>query len=197
MVSPVINMRPEVEKFFHVIDLPLPDDEELFNLQSELGKVHNIKVNKKAARAAKGLTEFEAETAYALSLIRKGYFSTKVISEAKSQMIRKSGLMEFWEPADIADVGGLNSFKAFIANRSKAFSPENTQSATNKRNPVSRHPRHWKESRLESDCINTWLATDTSGYWFSEEFTCGRIGKTDERGHQIDRRFWKGSRLDR
>ena len=124
MVSPVINMKPEVEKFFHVIDLPLPDDQELFNLQSELGKAHNIKVNKKAARAAKGLTEFEAETAYALSLIRKGYFSTKVISEAKSQMIRKSGLMEFWEPADIADVGGLNSFKLFIENRSKAFNPE-------------------------------------------------------------------------
>jgi ATP-dependent 26S proteasome regulatory subunit len=127
MISPMINMRPEVEKFFHVIDLPLPNDDELFDLQSELGKVHNIKVNKKAARAAKGLTEFEAETAYALSLIRKGYFSTKVISEAKSQMIRKSGLMEFWEPADIADVGGLNNFKSFIENRSKAFNPENIQ----------------------------------------------------------------------
>jgi len=127
MVSPMISMRPEVEKFFHVIDLPLPSDDELFELQSELGKIHNIKVNKKAARAAKGLTEFEAETAYALSLIRKGYFSTRVISEAKSQMIRKSGLMEFWEPADIADVGGLNNFKSFIANRAQAFNPDNIQ----------------------------------------------------------------------
>ena len=41
--SPMIQMGPEVEKFFHVIDLPLPDEEELFNLQNELGKVHNIK----------------------------------------------------------------------------------------------------------------------------------------------------------
>ena len=40
-------------------------------------------------------------------------------------MIRKSGLMEFWEPADIADVGGLNNFKAFIENRSQAFNPDN------------------------------------------------------------------------
>jgi len=125
MVSPVIQMRPEVEKFFHVIDLPLPGDEELYNLQNELGKQHNIKPNRKAARAAKGLTEFEAETAYALSLIRRGYFSTRIISEAKGQMIKKSGLMEFWEPADISDVGGLNNFKTFIENRAKAFSPEN------------------------------------------------------------------------
>jgi len=127
MVSPIIQLKPEVEKFFHLVDLPLPDDEELFTLQNELGKTHNIKPNRKAARAAKGLTEFESETAFALSLIRKGYFSTKVISEAKSQMIRKSGLMEFWEPADIADVGGLNNFKSFIENRSKAFNPENIQ----------------------------------------------------------------------
>jgi len=126
MVSPIIQLKPEVEKFFHLVDLPLPDDEELFTLQNELGKPHNIKPNRKAARAAKGLTEFESETAFALSLIRKGYFSTKVISEAKSQMIRKSGLMEFWEPADIADVGGLNNFKSFIANRAQAFNPEST-----------------------------------------------------------------------
>jgi hypothetical protein len=125
MVSPIIQLKPEVEKFFHLVDLPLPDDEELFTLQNELGKPHNIKPNRKAARAAKGLTEFESETAFALSLIRKGYFSTRVISEAKSQMIRKSGLMEFWEPADIADVGGLNNFKAFIENRSQAFNPDN------------------------------------------------------------------------
>jgi hypothetical protein len=38
--------------------------------------------------------------------IRSGRFSAQVISEAKSQMIRKSGLMEFWSPADINDVGG-------------------------------------------------------------------------------------------
>ncbi len=125
MVSPIIQLKPEVEKFFHLVDMPLPDSEELYTLQNDLGKPLNIKPNRKAARAAKGLTAFESETAFALSLIQKGYFSTRVISEAKSQMIRKSGLMEFWEPADIADVGGLNNFKAFIENRSQAFNPDN------------------------------------------------------------------------
>jgi len=126
MVSPIIQLRPEVDKFFHVVDLPLPSDEELFNLQNEIGKPLNVKTNRKAAKAAKGLTEFEAETAFALSLVRKGYFSTRVIAEAKGQMIRKSGLMEFWEPADISDVGGLENFKTFIKTRAQAFSPDNT-----------------------------------------------------------------------
>lgn len=126
MISPVIQMRPEIEKFFHVIELPLPNGDELFNLQVELGKPLNIKPNRKAARAALGLTEFETETAYALSLIRNGYFSTKVITETKGQMIKKSGLMELWNPTSIKDVGGLGNLKSFIHNRSKAFSPDNS-----------------------------------------------------------------------
>ncbi len=125
MISPVIQMSPEIEKYFTVIDLPLPDDHALISLQKELCKSVNVNINKRAARAAKGLTEFEAETAFALSLIKKGYCSTKIISEAKSQMIRKSGLMEFWEPADIKDVGGLNNLKAFISNRSRSYESGN------------------------------------------------------------------------
>lgn len=125
IISPVIQLRPEVEKLFTIVDLPLPDDTILNDIQNDLCKSSNIKPNRRAARAAKGLTEFEAENAYALSLVRKGYCSTRVISEAKSQMIRKSGLMEFWEPANIAEVGGLNQLKAFISNRAKAYKQEN------------------------------------------------------------------------
>lgn len=124
MISPTVELRPEIEKFVHVIDLPLPLEDDLFNLQLDMGKTMNIKPNRKAARAAKGLTEFETETAYALSLIRKGYFSTRVISDAKGQMIRKSGLMEFWESANISDVGGLGNLKQYIESRNKAFSPD-------------------------------------------------------------------------
>ena len=47
-----------------------------------------------------------------------------MISAAKGQMIRKSGLMEFWEPAHIQDVGGLGNLKQYIESRNKAFSPD-------------------------------------------------------------------------
>jgi len=125
MLSPVIHLRPEVDKLIHVIDLPLPSEDELFSLQCELGNSCNVKPNKKAARAAKGLTEFETETAYALSLIKKGYFSTYIVTQAKMQMIKKSGLLEFWPPTDINDVGGLDTLKDYVRNRAKAFEPGN------------------------------------------------------------------------
>ena len=125
MISPLIKLTPEVEKFFTIIDLPLPDEEALHTLQVDLCKSVNVNPNKRASRVAKGLTEFEAETAFALSLIKKGYPSCKIVSEAKSQMIRRSGLLEFWTPESIENVGGLNQLKTFIANRAKAFDAGN------------------------------------------------------------------------
>lgn len=125
MISPVLQMRPELEKIFTVIDLELPDEETLFHLQMELAKTVKVEPNPESVRAARGLTEFEAETAFALSLVKEGRFSPKVIAEAKSQMIRKSGLMEFWQPADINSVGGLENLKSYIRNRARAFKPEN------------------------------------------------------------------------
>jgi len=124
-VSPVFRMPVEIEKFFHIIDMPLPDDDRMFEIQREIGDPLSINPNRKAARAAKGLTEFEIETAYSYSLVKCGYFSSKIISEAKAQMIRKSGLMEFWEPAKTSDLGGLGRLRSFIEKRSKAFSLEN------------------------------------------------------------------------
>jgi hypothetical protein len=135
MVTPVVQLRPEIEKFFHVIDLPLPTESQLFVMQEDLargasvldreGKEVHVATDKASAQAARGLTEFEAETAFALSLVREGKFSHRVITDVKGQMIRKSGLMEFWEPADIADVGGLENLKAYIRNRAAAFQPGN------------------------------------------------------------------------
>ncbi|HOV88191.1 MAG TPA: AAA family ATPase [Syntrophobacteraceae bacterium] len=131
----MIQLKPEIEKIFHVLDMPLPTAQDLFSmqqdlargvsLQSENGDTVGIVADESTAKAAIGLTEFEAETAFALSLVKKGKFSQRVITEVKAQMIRKSGLMEFWEPADIKEVGGLANLKAYITNRAKAFLPGN------------------------------------------------------------------------
>ena len=120
-ISPNIRLNSELEPFFTVIDLPLPDTEELHVIQKELVKPVNIKPNKAASRAAKGLTEFQAECSYALSIIQTGFVSTKVVTNSKAQMIRKSGLMEFWTPESIKNVGGLGNLKQFIESRKKAF----------------------------------------------------------------------------
>jgi hypothetical protein len=125
VVSPQIQMRSELKSIFTVIDLQLPDTENLYTLQQELGGPLNVKPNKKAARLARGLTEFEAECAYALSLVKRRYFSSRIISDLKSQLIRKSGLLEVWEPEHFSSVGGLSQLKAYIKSRAKAFAPGN------------------------------------------------------------------------
>jgi len=120
-ISPVIRLNPKHEQYFTIVDLPLPDTEELHEIQKELAKPVNVKPNKAASRAAKGLTEFQAECSYALSIIKKGYCSTQVVTESKSQLIKKSGLMEFWTPESIKNVGGLGNLKQFIESRKHAF----------------------------------------------------------------------------
>jgi len=126
LVAPAIRFPLELEKLFHVVDVPLPGYDSMLALQHDLGDSRNIEPNQAAAFGARGLIEFEAETAFALSLVRTGQFEPGVISEAKGQMIRKSGLMQLWEPADIEDVGGLDALKAFINNRAKAYDAEST-----------------------------------------------------------------------
>jgi len=125
MVSPIIQMRPELKTVFTVVDLPLPDTDYLYQIQQELGGPLNVKPNKKAARLARGLSEQEAECAYALSLVRRRYFSSKIVADLKSQLIRKSGLLEVWEPEHLSSVGGLSQLKTYIKTRVKAFTPGN------------------------------------------------------------------------
>lgn len=121
VLTPEIRLPSELEKCFAVLDYPLPDEEELFGLQSEIAQSLEIPTNETAAFAARGLTCMEAESSFALSLVRKNEFSVDVISEVKSQMLRKSGLLEFWEPADIEEVGGLQQLKSYIYQRSNAL----------------------------------------------------------------------------
>jgi hypothetical protein len=71
MIWPAVQMRPEVEKILHVLDLPLPSEANIFSMQQDLAKGVSpqdensnpveIEVDLSSARAAKGLTEFEAQ----------------------------------------------------------------------------------------------------------------------------------------
>ena len=123
--GPRINLPLEIEKYFTLLDFNLPSPQDLLAIQEELGQSVGVYANREAVEAARGLTEFEAETAFALSLVIKKEFCPDVITEQKKQMIRRTGLMEFWPPVPIDQVGGLNLFKHYLTNRMKAFEPGN------------------------------------------------------------------------
>ena len=125
IAGPQIILPPEIEKYFTLLDFSLPSLEELCSIQEELGKSVEVEVNPEAVESALGLTEFEAETAFALSLVMQKRFCPKIITEQKMQMIRRSGLMEFWPPVPVEQVGGLDLFKQYLKNRMKAFKTGN------------------------------------------------------------------------
>jgi SpoVK/Ycf46/Vps4 family AAA+-type ATPase len=125
MVGPPVQLPQEIACFFTAIDFRLPSREELVVIQREMAESLNVEINEAAAEAALGLTEFESETAFALSLVLEKRFSTRVVTEQKMQMIKRSGLMEFWPPAPIDQVGGLDLLKRYLYNRRKAFDPGN------------------------------------------------------------------------
>ena len=123
--GPRINLPLEIEKYFTLLDFNLPSPQDLLSIQEELGQSVGVYANREAVEAARGLTEFEAETAFALSLVIKKDFCPEIVTEQKKQMIRRTGLMEFWPPVPIDQVGGLDNFKQYLRNRMKAFEPGN------------------------------------------------------------------------
>ena len=124
MVGPVCVLPPEIGTFFTVLDFKRLNLDEIRSIQAELAQSVGVTPDEASAEAALGLTEFESETAFAYSLVTKKRFCPEVITGQKMQMIKRTGLMEFWPPVSIEEVGGLDQLKNYIANRKKAFLPE-------------------------------------------------------------------------
>jgi AAA+ superfamily predicted ATPase len=134
--SPLLEMAPELQKDVTVIDLPLPGPEEIGDLLDRIVKdvsEHTaIQVDlddrgrEALVRAAGGLTLQESENVFAKALVNDGRLSGDDVSTVfaeKQQIIRKSGLLEYYEAADaLQDVGGLDELKGWLSLRATAFS---------------------------------------------------------------------------
>jgi ATP-dependent 26S proteasome regulatory subunit len=71
--------------------------------------------------AALGLTLEECENVFAKCLIQ-GDLNLKTIIAEKKQIIKKSGLLEYWEPSETANsIGGLGALKRHIRSVSRRF----------------------------------------------------------------------------
>jgi AAA+ superfamily predicted ATPase len=136
IASPRLNLPVELEKDVTLIDIPLPDPQELFDLLKSVCTTvaqknkNSVKLNTDEGwalvRAAHGLTLTEAENAFAKAVVNDGVFDAKDIAlvlKEKQQLIRKSGILEFY-PADsnLSEIGGLHHLKHWLVLRGKAFS---------------------------------------------------------------------------
>lgn len=138
LVTPHMRLSEDLEKDVTVLDYPLPDINVLRQLLERI--IEDVKDNPKIEvnvdengleellQAALGLTLKEAENVFAKTLITKGRIDARdiaVILEEKKQIIRKSGLLEYYEAQESFDhIGGLDHLKNWLMKRSLAFSEQ-------------------------------------------------------------------------
>lgn len=139
VLSQPVRSLPEVlEKDVYVLDITLPD---LKRLRSTLKKAVDGIQSKKAdfltptsedmtalAEAAMGMTVSEALTVFTEVGLKKGHLTAEDVMdivEQKEQMIKKSGILEYFHPSEsMLDVGGMDNLKEWLRRRSCGFLPD-------------------------------------------------------------------------
>lgn len=132
LVSPILDVPPELETDVAVIEYDLPTRNDLeFILQRCLGRARRgreLSVNQdpnlwdRVLEAGLGLTAIEYENVLARSLIRMRDLDLGVIMDEKEAIVRRSGILEFYRPnVGMADIGGLDLLKDWLAKRQAAY----------------------------------------------------------------------------
>jgi hypothetical protein len=118
VLSPVLDLPPELEKLFIAVEHSLPTREQIKEIAegigTEDGELPDEMELEQVLDAASGLTRAEAESAFSLSLVRHGRITPETTWELKTQTLRKSGLLELYRgDADFGSLGGLDALKSF------------------------------------------------------------------------------------
>ncbi|MHA1460967.1 MAG: AAA family ATPase [Promethearchaeota archaeon] len=132
ILSSILRIPPELEKEITVVDFPLPNQEEI---EVIFDKIHFKMINQKKLelhlteeqkeqfiKTLMGLTQNEIENVLYKSLVEKKKYSLDVIIQEKEQIIRKTGILEYFHSQErIEHVGGLSYLKSWIIKRKYAF----------------------------------------------------------------------------
>ncbi len=132
LMGPMLSLPIELEKEVTVIDFPLPNVEDIGLVLDRVSE--SVKGNDKVdpnltpaqreliVKSALGLTLDEIENVFARSLVEKRRFDVESVLEEKQQIIKKSGLLEYYPPQDqLGDVGGMELLKTWLDQRSQSF----------------------------------------------------------------------------
>lgn len=131
LLSPALKIPLELEKTITIVHYDLPLNADLGNIVNDILNsledksipVPSDEEKTHLIEAALGLTAEEAENVFAKSLIKTGRLDVDVIMGEKEQIIRKSGILEFYPAREkLTDIGGLEYLKKWLQKRSLAFS---------------------------------------------------------------------------
>ena len=135
IVAPSLRISQELAKDVTVVEFGLPRIEDFDQLLERI--IDDVKdtpqvqidldadARERLLHAAGGLTLKEAENVFAKTLVLKGKLDAddvSVIFSEKQQIIKKSGLLEYYEATeDFSQVAGLDDLKQWLSKRRIAF----------------------------------------------------------------------------
>src|ERR1043166_882264 len=138
LVSPLLEIPTELEKEITVLNYPLPSRDDLSELLdriiADVKQFAQVKIDlddggrERLLQAALGLTLGEAENVFAKIIVKDERLSGEDVNEVfaeKQQIIRKSGLLEYYATNEsFSHVGGLSILKEWLQKRAAAFTDE-------------------------------------------------------------------------
>ena len=138
LISPTLEIPPELEKDVTVVDFPLPDIAAhaalLDRILAEVKDRKDIQITlpdrarEQVLKAALGLTLGEAENVFAKILVDTGRLDQDAVAgvfSEKRQIIRKSGLLDYYDTdVRFEHVGGLDNLKEWLRRRALAFTED-------------------------------------------------------------------------
>ena len=135
ITAPELSIPMELTTLVEYFDLPLPDRDRLHEIVHDtftrLSKTYSLKLQLDAAGVdamsanLRGLTEEEAERAVSQALVTRYALCAESVTdvlEAKKQLLRHSGMLEFIDASDnMGSVGGLENLKHWLGQRRGAW----------------------------------------------------------------------------
>lgn len=128
IVSSVMNLPVELEKYITVVEMPLPGRADLEKVLMRVAKDANAELNdnlkKKLIDSALGMTVMEADLAYCLAAAKNhlGNDSPNIVSREKEQIIKKSGLLDYFQVNEnLQNIGGMKHLKKWLEQRRLAY----------------------------------------------------------------------------
>ena len=129
LVSSVLRIPVELEKFITVLEPEYPDEKEISDIVKQFCKINQIEVSEELIEemslALKGLTEFEIISILRMAYATDGKLSRKdliFVTEQKEQMIKKSGILEMiLDKKSFNEIGGLENLKDWVERKKIVF----------------------------------------------------------------------------
>lgn len=129
VLAPVVQVPVELEKLMLIVEHPLPDREQLRQIAVEIaGDLPDEPNTTRVLEAAAGMTRYEAENAFSLSMIEHDMLLPEPLWQMKANMLRQSSALRLYR-GEIPCLGGLEAYsqprrlhKSFIATDRHGFS---------------------------------------------------------------------------